>query len=988
MFGRKKQITAACALYLIACLLPFAGAQTDEVVDTYPQWELPKAAKMRLGKGDINAIQFSPDGTHLAVGTDIGVWLYDVQTGKEISLFAGICESIAFSPDGRLLVNSGGDYFSNLGGSRWEKKVELWEIATGQKVKFPEMPPAAAVLKFSQDGKTLISLDKSRETMNRLDIETGELIVNQLGKRPGYIHLETYALTDDKIAIGMENGDIALWDTKTGEKLSTIRESVKQIEFPGQVVRPPENNRVLALTFREDGRQLASASKDTTIQLWDTTNDTEPLTLRKHTNEPTALAFSQDGGILASGGDDKIVQLWDAATGESLATFTSHLSSIDALAFSPDGTTLASASSDGTIRFWDIETRSELSTRITGHIGTLKASTFLRDSSTIASIGYNGIITLWNLKTSEKTTLQTKRTLEVIRFQGWYTDLAFSPDGTKLVSFGSESPSSEPWLDYVLQLTDVSTGRELVSVSGGASDLTFSPDGKIVAGSRSDSSIRLWNTETGRTFDISLLDPNDDPENQHQPIIKSLEFSPDEKKLASATMGGDVQIWDTETGAALTSFFAEEPPTGNRYRDPIMDIAFSSDGSLLAVGSMKTLRLLGNVKQIGLKEMSYGDEVWGNTLLFAPDDTVLVIGLIQSGGIALWDLTSGEKLTTLDGHTNRVQTLAFSPDGKTLVSASGDGTVLVWDWDEVLTTARNSESDEESPNSGTRSESVLKFVERTAENEANARYISTVEQTYIEKKWNNAFAQFKDDLRTTTFGSSQRQLVEQIAEMGKNAEDKARYVDMLNELIDTIPNRPSAQLNVHLLLARFYRDNDMPEKAEAHIQKTGFIIEDAWQVLTPFDNTHAIGYDKAYIPEDATQIDLTQKYDGIDGQIGWQKSSDDVLNGYISLGDDVDWGVGYAFATVTSPDEREVLLKFDSDDQGKIWLNGEQVFRHTKAFSAVIDNYTIPATLKPGENSILVKACEEEGGWGFYLRITDTDGEPVKDLKINHPVEN
>ena len=988
MLEREKQITIVCVLYLITCLLPFAGAQTDEIVDTYPQWELPEAAKMRLGKGAINAIQFSPDGTQLAVGTDIGVWLYDVKTGEEISLFAGICECLTFSPDGRFLVNGGGDYFSNLGGSRWEKKIELWEITTGQKVAFSNMPPAAAVLKFSQDGKTLISLNKSRDTISRLNIGTGKQAVNKLGERPGYHHLETYALTEDKIAIGMDNGNIELWDTRTGKKLSTIREQAEKLPIPDDLFGLiDDENSVEALAFSPDSIQLASGSRDGTVQLWDTALNHAPVTLRKHTGWPTVLAFSPSGKLIASGGDDKTIQLWDTTTGKSLATFTDHLSDMDALAFSPDGTTLASASSDGTIRFWDIETRNELPARITGHIASLKAAAPLRDNSTIASVGYNGIITLWDLKTSEKATLQTKRTLEMIKFRGWYADLKLSPDGTKLVSIGTGSISPYPWSDDVLRLTDVSTGRELMSIPGGASDLTFSPDGKIVAGTHSGA-VRLWNTETGEIIDIPLSDPDNDPDGRNRPLIRTLEFSPDGKRLAGGTMGGDVQMWDTETGAALTSFFGEEPPTGNRYRDPIMNLAFSSDGSLLAVGSMKTLRLLGNLKQIGFKEISYGPKVWGNRVLFSPDDTVLVIGLIQSGGIELWDLTSGEKLTTLNGHTNAVQTLAFSPDGKTLVSAGGDGTVLLWDWDEVLTTARNPEAGEVPQNTEARSETVLKFVERTTENEANARYISTVEQTYIENKWKNAFAQFKNDLETTTFGSSQRQLIAQIAEIGKNTNDKERYVDMLNKLMDAMPDKLSVQLNIHLLLAAFYRDNDMPEKAETHIQETGFIIEDEWLILGPFDNTHGIGYDTAYIPEDATQIDTTETYNGIDEQIRWKKSEDNTLNGYISLGRDVDWGVAYAFATVTSPDEQEVLLKFDSDDQGKIWLNGKRIFTHTKAFSAVIDNYTIPVTLKLGKNSILVKVCEEEGGWGFYLRVTDTDGEPVENLKINHPIEN
>ena len=63
MFGREKQIIAACSLYLMTCILLFVEVRAAETFDTYPQWELPQAAKARLGKGDINAIQFSPEGS-------------------------------------------------------------------------------------------------------------------------------------------------------------------------------------------------------------------------------------------------------------------------------------------------------------------------------------------------------------------------------------------------------------------------------------------------------------------------------------------------------------------------------------------------------------------------------------------------------------------------------------------------------------------------------------------------------------------------------------------------------------------------------------------------------------------------------------------------------------------------------------------------------------------------------------------------------------
>ena len=142
-----------------------AEAQSDETDKNYSQWQLPKQAKARLGKGGINVIQFSPDGTQLAVGSNIGVWLYDVETGEEKSLFKGACRSLTFSPDGRFLANGGG--YSDV------PKVELWEIATGREVLLADAYDTASVLRFSSDGKMLVSVSGSGDAIISLDVESG-----------------------------------------------------------------------------------------------------------------------------------------------------------------------------------------------------------------------------------------------------------------------------------------------------------------------------------------------------------------------------------------------------------------------------------------------------------------------------------------------------------------------------------------------------------------------------------------------------------------------------------------------------------------------------------------------------------------------------------------------------------------------------------------------------------------------------------------------
>ena len=673
-----------------------AEAQSDNTVKDYSQWELPKEAKARFGKGGINAIQFSPDGAQLAVGTNIGVWLYDVETGEEKSLFKGACRYLAFSPDGRFLAN-GGEY-SDV------PKVQLWEIATGREVLLPDLYYTASALRFSSDGKMLVSVGSSGGAIISLDIETGKVTTRSFFKSEpvGVFGSENgvYAITRGKVAGGRRDGKIQLWDTTAHKELSTLRGhidlSLQPLDKPSRR-ESRSKNQVLAVAFSPDGTRLASGSMDKMVRLWDLTNRDEWITLQKHTGWTNVLAFSADGEMLASGSTDKTVQLWNTATGEPLATFTGHIDGITALAFSPDGSMLASGSTDGMIRFWHTETGDPLADRITGHTQLVKAATFFEDSSTLASVTFNGVITFWDVKTSQKSTIQAAG------HRDWFPTLAFSPDGTKLVSVGAEGttvfgttfgyPTSTWSPDRLIRLTDVKTGRELATLpyGRGAKELTFSPDSKTVAFSGLGE-IRLWNTETGDEQAIPLADLGAGIHNI--PTVLALAFSPDGRWLISGTQGGEIQMWDVVTGEALV-VFAE--PTERENLGRISALVFSPDRALLAAGTQDHIHLwevdtANKFFSISTEHKQGGVYLDGSAkpLAFSPDGAVFLNGR-ANGAIQLWDATTGDKMAVLDGHTQSVATLVFSPDSRTLVSTAMDGTILLWDWNEVSTSSSKSE---------------------------------------------------------------------------------------------------------------------------------------------------------------------------------------------------------------------------------------------------------------------------------------------------------
>ena len=142
---KKLTLITLTLLLTIARALPRATAQEDST-----RWELPEGAKLRLGKGGISALAYSPNGALLAVASSIGIWLYDAQTYQERASLTGhrdYVSSIAFSPDGKTLAS----------GSR-DETVCLWDVATRtlQQTLTGHRGSVNSVA-FSPDGQTLAS---------------------------------------------------------------------------------------------------------------------------------------------------------------------------------------------------------------------------------------------------------------------------------------------------------------------------------------------------------------------------------------------------------------------------------------------------------------------------------------------------------------------------------------------------------------------------------------------------------------------------------------------------------------------------------------------------------------------------------------------------------------------------------------------------------------------------------------------------------------
>jgi len=462
---------------------------------------------------------------------------------------------------------------------------------------------------------------------------------------------------DGRAFISGGSPHLALRDIESGQ--------VRQVFRVGSAPLPWRNGGATALVFSPDGNRLASLHQyENATRLWDVPSGRLVGTLN-HAGMVVSAAFTPDGSHLltvdstADEFEHQTLQLWDASTGGRLAELERHTGSVLAVVFSADSSTVARASGDGTVRLWNVASGRSLATIAAQTNAVTSLSLSAHGNTVLTGSAEDRVARLWDVERAELR--QSFSAGEAVQL------VAFTPDDAEVRVAGRFFKEQEQvWVDQI-RWFDPETGQQLrvVALQGeppSASSLLFSPDGSQLVTLDGSNAARLWDVASGGL--IGMLN--------HPGVVASAVFTPDGRDLLTRT-GWDypgVWRWGTATGGLTRRF--------EGYATGITAVTFSSQGGPVATAAENPVAVWLWDTASGSLLRSFDQTNVVRSMAFSPDGRRLLTGVAAPGGSAgsetgavwVWDVGNGRCLQVIE-ETLPVNAITFSPDGWAVLLGCG-----------------------------------------------------------------------------------------------------------------------------------------------------------------------------------------------------------------------------------------------------------------------------------------------------------------------------